>query len=59
MDTEIDREEVARLLEIAKDAQTAYWSALTDLEAACGGDINGTDDLEGYDVDGILAEVEK
>ena len=38
----------------ARIAQTAFWSALTDLEEALGIEIDGTRDLEEVDMDDLI-----
>lgn len=53
-------QEIEAALATAQEAQTAFWTALSDLETAVGNHELNLDntDLEGYDVDSILELVE-
>lgn len=47
------------LLQMAAEAQTAFWGALHDLEEAIGVDVDSSKDLEGLTVDDLLQEEEE
>lgn len=50
---EADDAERKRLLEVANDAQHAFWDALNALEVACGRDIDSTLDLDDFDLNSL------
>ncbi len=54
---QIDRVALAEALERAKDLQTQLWDVCGEIESIAGFDIDelSTSDLEGWDVDTILA----
>ena len=45
--------ERVELLQLATDAQHAFWDALNRLEVACGRDIDSTLDLNDFDLDSL------
>lgn len=52
-----DEAEAQRLLEIVKTTQTAFWSAVGELEKEIGIDIDDTSvDFEGYTVDDLFSK---
>jgi hypothetical protein len=52
-----DTDSPEALLEAAQEAQTAYWEALHDLEAALGDiEIDGTRDLQGLTLDDLAED---
>lgn len=46
-----DRQIAQMLLDRAAQKQSEYWEALSELEAEMGIEIDGTEDLEGMDLD--------
>jgi hypothetical protein len=51
---EIDREEAQSLLEEAREAQSAFWSALGRLETCLGVDVTASQDLEETTINELL-----
>jgi hypothetical protein len=54
--TIIDRSEAKAFLAAAREAQTAFWDALSELEAVLGVEVDGDSDLENTDIDTLLEE---
>lgn len=50
----VDMVKAGQLLEEAATLQTAFWSKLTELEAALHCDVDSTVDLDGMDVDELI-----
>lgn len=55
---DVDRDQVSICLSAAQELQTQFWSALSELEDALGGDCDeldlGSTDLSGYDADSLI-----
>lgn len=49
-------EEMQVALDAAKEAQTAYWDALRDLETELGCDLDDVGDLSGYTVQDLIQQ---
>ncbi len=54
MSLTVSRAEAQRLFDIAKELQSDYWTALSDLEEALGVDIEGSADLATETIDSLI-----
>lgn len=50
----MDRQKAEKLLEVVKEAQTAYWNAIGDLEMETSLEIDSTQDLSAWTLNGLL-----